>query len=109
MTTISVKIDKEDKLIMIKILENIKACPFDVDDFEGIIVYEMYVDMLSKFRASQHNSKAIRLNLAQARGFLSFLNVYKKVGDYELANACILSRAIKKEISKKVLSLQAFN
>jgi hypothetical protein len=56
-------------------------------------------------RTSQHNDKSIRLNFVQVKGFLSFLNVYAEVGKYELANAHLLSEKIRKEIYKKVLTI----
>lgn len=106
MITISVKIAKEDKVIMIRLLESIKGYSFDIGDINRIIVYETYLDILSKLRISQYNSKSIRLNLTQVQGFLSFVNnVYALVGDYEKANALILSEKINKEITKKALSL----
>jgi len=107
MITIPIKIDRQDKEIMVQALEALETYPLDLEDLNRVIVYEIYTEIQSKLRASQHNDKAIRLNLAQAKGFLSYMNeVYAKVGSYELANAITLTEKIKKEIHKKVKSLK---
>ena len=100
MLTIPIKIAKEDKAIMVPLLENARSYPFDFSDLDKIIVYEIYIELLSKLRASLHNDKPIRLNLVQTKGFLSFINqVYSAIGKYEMANAHLLYEHIRKEIS----------
>ena len=107
MLTIHIKIEKEDKLIIIKHLESACKIPSDLSNLNQMVAYEQYIDVLSKLRATQHNSKAIRLNLSQARGFWSYLsNVYVEIGDYELANGTILAERIRKDIVRKILTLK---
>ena len=106
MITISVKITKEDKDVMVKMFESVKDYRPIIDDLDAVITYYIYLDIQSKLRASQHNSKAIRLNIVSVCVFLKFIdNVYAKIGTYEMANALILSGQIRKEITKKVLTL----
>ena len=105
MITISIKIKRADKEIMVRDLESIQDYPLSIDDFEKIIVYEMYLEILSKLRASKHNDKAIRLNLCQVKVFLSYLRSYSKMGRYEMANAYLLFEQIKTEIKKKIITL----
>ena len=90
---------------MINLLDSVKDYYFDISYLDKIITYEIYIEVLSKLRASQHNDKAIRLNLVQAKGFLSFLNVYAKIGNYESANAHILSEKIYETVYKKALTI----
>jgi len=105
MLTIPIKIKREDKVIIIKMLEIAKFNSADFYKLDFLIGYEIYTDILSKLRASQHNDKSIRLTLVQVKVFLSFLNVYAEIGKYELANALALTQKVKQEIYKKATQL----
>ena len=107
MITIPIKIAREDKAVMVQALEALETYPLDLEDLNRVIIYEIYTEIQSKLRASQHNDKAIRLNLAQTQGFLTYINqVYASIGSYEMANAIALTEKIRKEIHKKVKSLK---
>lgn len=105
MITIPIKIDRKDKEIMIKLLDSAKDYYVDFSNFDTVIGYEIYTEIMSKLCASQYNNKAIRLSLVQTKVFLTFLNIYAKIGNYEMANAHILTEKINKEINKKVITL----
>ena len=105
MITISVKIKREDKEIMVKLLEQTNTIPVDLSNLTGIITYETYLEILSKLRATQHNDSRIRLNLVQTKFFLSFLPIYSFIGAYELANSFTLTKEIKQEIYKKKVKI----
>ena len=107
MITIPVKIKREDKVIMIKLLDSVADLPFDITNINSVIAYEHFIEILSKLRASQHNDRPIRLNLAQANGFWFFIsNTYSDIGDYELANGNILAEKIRQDMAKKILTLK---
>jgi hypothetical protein len=105
MITIPIKIKREDKEIMVKLMEDVNTFHFDLSYITGIVTYEIYIETLSRLRASQHNNSSIRLNLVQTNFFLLFLQKYSFLGDYELANALTLTKNIKTAINKKVLTL----
>ena len=106
MITIPIKIAREDKAVMVQALEALETYPLDLEDLNRIIVYEIYTEIQSKLRSSQHNDKPIRLNLAQTQGFLTYINqVYAKIGSYEMANTIALNEKIRKEIHKKAITL----
>jgi len=107
MITIPIKIKREDKEVMILCLEKSIVCHIDFGDIQQVFVYEIFIEILSKLRASQHNNKAIRLNVGQVMGFMTFVaNIYSSVGSYEMANAHILAEKIRKEIPKKAIKLK---
>jgi len=105
MLTIPIKIAKEDKAIMVELLESAKTYSVDFSNLDMLIGYEIYIEILSKLRASQHNDKSIRLSLIQVKVFFEFLTVYSKVGKYEMANAHLLYEHIRKEIYKKAVKI----
>ena len=101
MITIPIKINREDKVVMVRCLEAVETYPVGIGDLNRLIVYESYTEILSKLRASQHNDRAIRLNLVQTHGFMSFISsIYSNVGNYEFANALHLVEDIRIEIIK---------
>jgi len=108
MITIPIKIKREDKVIMIKMLESANASSVDYSNLNVLIFYENYTELLSKLRASQHNDKSIRLNLVQVKFFTEFLTVYSQIGTYEMANASILTAQTQKEIQKKATVIRNF-
>ena len=59
MLTIPIKIAKEDKAIMVRLLENARTDAFDFSDLDKITIYEIYIELLSKFRASLQEDKTI--------------------------------------------------
>jgi len=105
MITIPVKIKREDKVIMIRLLENVISYMSDFLNINNIISYEVCTDILSKLRASQHNDKAIRINIIQVGFFFETLKIYSNIGLYEQTNADIILGQMKKEIHKRTNQL----
>ena len=90
---------------MVELLESKKHHYYDLSNLDTLIGYEIYMEILSKLRASQHNDKSIRFSLVQTKVFLYILNIYATLGDYEMANANILKGKIQEEIYKKVKNI----
>jgi len=106
MITIPIKIKREDKAILISLLEREDVSSINFVNLDTLIGYEIYTEILSKLRGSQHNDKPMRLSLVQVKIFKEILNFYSKLGTYERINANILLGGIQKEIYKKAIALQ---
>lgn len=102
--TISIKIKKEDKRIMIygisKIIDVMDALNHKV---ENICTKVMLLEIKAKLTATSTDSCAIRMNLPQSIYFLNFLEMYAQYGLYEMSNAGLLKAEIEKKIKEKYI------
>lgn len=105
MISISIKIKKEDKHIMIygisKIVDILEVQNRRIED---ICTKEMLLAIKAKLTATSTDSCAIRMNIAQSIYFLKFLEMYAQYGLYEMSNAGLLKAQIEKKIKEKYIN-----
>ncbi len=107
MIAISIKIKKEDKKVMIRVLDGLNRRHVNWDDLSQIVAFDAYIDIRSKIMSSQFNDRPIRLNLILANFFLFFLkDMYSVAGSYELANSILLTAEIERQVSTKIIELK---
>ena len=106
MVTISIKIKREDKQIMLKLLDKIIANTTP-DDIEPAAELETWRAIRDKLYLSRNDDKGIRFNLIQLLAFTNFLDRYAFLGVYEAANAIGLRMEIEQKIKPKLLNLKS--
>ncbi len=107
MITISIKIKKEDKKVMIRVLDDLNRRHVNWADLSQVVAFDAYIDIRSKIMNSQFNDRPIRLNLILANFFLFFLkDMYSVAGSYELANSILLAAEIERQVSTKIIELK---
>ncbi len=105
MITISIKIKKEDKKIMLKQIKGI------LDEMRPAYIHEAFTmeelqRIYTKLLVSQNSDRAVSLNLAQMKVFEHYLIVfYEHLGACELANSISLIDEICKKVMPKIKSL----
>lgn len=103
--TISIKIKKEDKAVMIsgirRMVEIIEAIDYKV---ENICTRAILLEIRAKLLAVARDDKAIRLTLVQAVYFLKYLEIYAGYGFFEMSNAGLIKAEIEKKIKEKYIN-----
>jgi trimethylamine:corrinoid methyltransferase-like protein len=99
MTTISLKIKKEDKPAMAIVAERCFA-DYVPECIELAIIKEAFMEVSAKLRASSHSDAPMRFTLMQVMALKKILEIYSEIGSYELANSLYLSEQIKKKEAK---------
>jgi hypothetical protein len=103
MGTIGIKIKKQDKAIMMVVIDNVvdSIGSNGKDDVVDIFLREILFEIKAKLVATSRDGKAIRLNLTQAVYFTKFLEIYARLGIYEQSNGGLLKAELEKKIREK--------
>lgn len=98
MKSISVKIKKEDKEVMIRQINSYRyANAYQAEDYECLVK----VEVLQHFIAKLQGEGALRLNVLEVLYFTSILKLYAGIGVYEEINANLLLGEITKKVKDK--------
>jgi hypothetical protein len=106
MTTINVKIKREDKSIMCELLQVLyEETIQNATTLDGAILFEAIESIRDKLYNCRKNDSGMSVNLFQVKVFLRILYLYSEIGVYEEANARILKKQIEKKLSKKHIKI----